>query len=85
MAQEILHNILILGSIMQSLCGHISPVESVAFDASEILVLGGASSGVIKLWDVEEAKSTCTRDLLFILVTGCPLELYLITEVEEWS
>ncbi|KAI4312146.1 hypothetical protein MLD38_036989 [Melastoma candidum] len=41
---------------LMSLCGHISPVESVAFDASEVLVLGGAASGVIKLWDLEEAK-----------------------------
>ncbi|MED6182783.1 hypothetical protein PIB30_031887 [Stylosanthes scabra] len=41
---------------MQSLCGHTSSVESVAFDSSEVLVLGGASSGVIKLWDLEESK-----------------------------
>jgi katanin p80 WD40 repeat-containing subunit B1 len=32
-------------------------VDSVAFDSAEVLVLAGASSGVIKLWDVEEAKS----------------------------
>jgi len=42
---------------MQSLSGHTSPVESVAFDSGEVLVLGGASTGVIKLWDLEEAKS----------------------------
>jgi katanin p80 WD40 repeat-containing subunit B1 len=42
---------------MQSLCGHTSPVESVAFDTSEVLVLAGASMGAIKLWDLEEAKS----------------------------
>lgn len=42
---------------MQSLSGHTSPVESVAFDSGEVLVLGGASSGVIRLWDLEEAKS----------------------------
>jgi len=42
---------------MQSLSGHTSPVESVAFDSAEVLVLGGASTGVIKLWDLEEAKS----------------------------
>ncbi|KAI4371704.1 hypothetical protein MLD38_010026 [Melastoma candidum] len=41
---------------LMSLCGHTSPVESVAFDATEVLVLGGASSGIIKLWDLEEAK-----------------------------
>lgn len=42
---------------MQSLSGHTSPVESVAFDSAEVLVLGGASSGVMKLWDLEESKS----------------------------
>ncbi|XP_022954653.1 katanin p80 WD40 repeat-containing subunit B1 homolog [Cucurbita moschata] len=41
---------------LMSLCGHTNPVESVAFDSSEVLVLGGASSGAIKLWDLEEAK-----------------------------
>ncbi|KAI6705045.1 hypothetical protein NL676_008007 [Syzygium grande] len=41
---------------LMSLCGHISPVESVAFNSAEVLVLAGASSGVIKLWDLEEAK-----------------------------
>lgn len=43
--------------ILQSLCGHTSEVDSVAFDSAEVLVLGGASSGLIKLWDLEEAKS----------------------------
>lgn len=42
---------------MQSLCGHTSPVESVAFDSAEVLVLAGASNGMIKLWDLEEVKS----------------------------
>lgn len=42
---------------MQSLSGHTSPVESVAFNTGEVLVLGGASSGVIRLWDLEEGKS----------------------------
>lgn len=42
---------------MQSLSGHTSPVESVAFDSAEVLVLAGSSSGVIKLWDLEETKS----------------------------
>ncbi|XP_022994330.1 katanin p80 WD40 repeat-containing subunit B1 homolog [Cucurbita maxima] len=41
---------------LMSLCGHTNPVESVAFDSSEVLVLAGASSGAIKLWDLEEAK-----------------------------
>ncbi|KAL2589114.1 hypothetical protein AAZV13_13G210600 [Glycine max] len=43
-----------------SLSGHTSPVESVAFDSGEVLVLGGASTGVIKLWDLEEAKMVRT-------------------------
>ncbi|KAF2303405.1 hypothetical protein GH714_018002 [Hevea brasiliensis] len=43
---------------LMSLCGHTSPVESVAFDTAEVLVLAGASNGVIKLWDLEEAKNT---------------------------
>ncbi|KAJ4809171.1 hypothetical protein LUZ62_021737 [Rhynchospora pubera] len=41
---------------LQSLQGHTSAVESVAFDSGEVLVLGGASNGAIKLWDLEEAK-----------------------------
>ncbi|KAF5186510.1 Katanin p80 wd40 repeat-containing subunit b1-like protein [Thalictrum thalictroides] len=40
-----------------SLSGHTSPVESVTFDSVEVLVVSGASFGVIKLWDLEEAKS----------------------------
>ena len=54
---------------MQSLSGHSSPVESVAFDSSEILVVAGASSGVIKLWDLEETKSMLITfsSLLFTL------------------
>ncbi|KAK9056328.1 hypothetical protein SSX86_027418 [Deinandra increscens subsp. villosa] len=39
-----------------SLSGHTSPIESVAFDSTEVLVAAGASSGVIKLWDLEETK-----------------------------
>lgn len=39
-----------------SLAGHTSAVESVAFDASEVVVVAGAASGTIKLWDLEEAK-----------------------------
>ncbi|KAJ6333589.1 hypothetical protein OIU77_009455 [Salix suchowensis] len=45
---------------LMSLCGHTSPVESVAFDTSEVLVLAGASMGAIKLWDLEEAKMVRT-------------------------
>ena len=32
-------------------------MESLAFDSAEVLVLAGASSGTVKLWDLEEAKS----------------------------
>ncbi|CAN1284292.1 Katanin p80 WD40 repeat-containing subunit B1 homolog KTN80.2 [Linum perenne] len=45
---------------LMSLCGHTSPVESVAFDTAEVLVLAGASAGAIKLWDLEEAKMVRT-------------------------
>lgn len=49
---------------VQSLCGHTSPVESVAFDSSEVLVLAGASNGVIKLWDLDEVKSKSLSGLV---------------------
>lgn len=42
---------------MQSLCGHTSPVECLAFDLAEVFVLAGSSTGGIKLWDLEETKS----------------------------
>lgn len=45
---------------LMSLCGHTTPVESLAFNSSEVLVLGGASSGTVKLWDLEEAKMVRT-------------------------
>lgn len=45
---------------LMSLCGHTTPVESLAFDSTEVLVLGGAASGTIKLWDLEEAKMVRT-------------------------
>ncbi|KAF3332983.1 katanin p80 WD40 repeat-containing subunit B1 [Carex littledalei] len=41
---------------LQTLQGHTSAVDSVAFDSGEVLVLGGAANGAIKLWDLEEAK-----------------------------
>ncbi|KAG6520606.1 hypothetical protein ZIOFF_017665 [Zingiber officinale] len=41
---------------LQSLSGHMNSVESVVFDSAEVLVLGGSSNGIIKLWDLEEAK-----------------------------
>lgn len=45
---------------LTSLSGHATPVESVAFDSTEVLVVAGASSGVIKLWDLEETKMVRT-------------------------
>lgn len=54
------------GVNMQSLCGLSSPVDSVAFDSAEVLVLAGASSGVIKLWDLEESKSKLTNQFIFL-------------------
>ncbi|GJZ45985.1 RNA-directed DNA polymerase, eukaryota, reverse transcriptase zinc-binding domain protein [Tanacetum coccineum] len=44
--------------VMQSLSGHTSPIKSVAFDLKEVLVVAGASSGLIQLWDLEETKAT---------------------------
>uniref|UniRef100_A0A803LLA4 Katanin p80 WD40 repeat-containing subunit B1 homolog n=1 Tax=Chenopodium quinoa TaxID=63459 RepID=A0A803LLA4_CHEQI len=46
--------------VRMSLCGHTTPVESLSFDSTEVLVLGGASSGTVKLWDLEEAKMVRT-------------------------
>lgn len=62
-----------LCSYLQSLCGHTSAVDSVAFDSAEVLVLGGASSGLIKLWDLEEAKS---KLILLLLLTRFCYSLY---------
>lgn len=47
----------LFGVNMQRFAGHTSPVESVAFNSGEVLVLAGASSGVTKIWDLEETKS----------------------------
>lgn len=52
----------------QTLSGHTSPVESTAFDSAEVLVLAGASSGVIKQWDLEEAKSKFSDALISTLI-----------------
>uniref|UniRef100_M4ESH8 Katanin p80 WD40 repeat-containing subunit B1 homolog n=1 Tax=Brassica campestris TaxID=3711 RepID=M4ESH8_BRACM len=46
----------IISRSLQSLCGHTSPIDSVTFNSEEALVLAGASSGVIKLWNLQEAK-----------------------------
>ncbi|KAI8538854.1 hypothetical protein RHMOL_Rhmol09G0135800 [Rhododendron molle] len=48
------------------LSGHASPVESVTFNSAEVLVLAGASVGVVKLWDLEETKSL-TRATHFLI------------------
>jgi katanin p80 WD40 repeat-containing subunit B1 len=51
-----------------SLYGHSSGIDSVTFDASEVLVAAGAASGTIKLWDLEEAKSKfCSSKRPFLL------------------
>ena len=42
--------------LMQSLAGHQSPVECVAFDSAEEAVVAGAAGGAVKLWDLEQAK-----------------------------
>lgn len=66
---------------MQSLIGHTSPVESVTFDSEEVLVVSGASSGAIKLWDLEEAKSEFLQ-LTEILKHAF---MHLVTCLDEWS
>ncbi|KAF2589721.1 hypothetical protein F2Q70_00041868 [Brassica cretica] len=43
---------------LTSLCGHTSPIDSVTFNTEEALVLAGASSGVIKLWNLQEAMTS---------------------------
>ncbi|CAH1443076.1 unnamed protein product [Lactuca virosa] len=39
-----------------SLSGHTSPIESVTFDSTQVLVAAGGSSGMVKLWELEETK-----------------------------
>lgn len=56
---------------VQSLCGHSSPVDSVAFNSEEALVLAGASSGVIKLWNLQEAKGKAYFNCKFKMVRSC--------------
>uniref|UniRef100_A0ACD5TNJ2 Uncharacterized protein n=1 Tax=Avena sativa TaxID=4498 RepID=A0ACD5TNJ2_AVESA len=43
-------------SAILSLSGLTSPVESVSFDSSEVMIGAGAANGTIKIWDIEEAK-----------------------------
>ena len=45
-------------SPLQSLSGHTSPVECVAFDASEEVLVAGAAGGTLKIWDPEEGRGT---------------------------
>lgn len=46
----------------QSLTGHTSAVECVAFDASEEVVVAGSSGGTLKIWDPEQGKgASCER------------------------
>ncbi|PWA59766.1 Histidine phosphatase superfamily, clade-1 [Artemisia annua] len=46
------------GQLCQILSGHTGPIESVAFNPAEVLMAVGASSGVVKLWDLEETKAS---------------------------
>lgn len=41
----------------QSLTGHKNPVESIHFNVSEEQVAAGSQSGLIRVWDLEAAKS----------------------------
>jgi katanin p80 WD40 repeat-containing subunit B1 len=41
---------------LQSLSGLTSPVESVSFDSTEVMIGAGAANETIKIWDIEEAK-----------------------------
>ena len=43
----------------QSLTGHQSGVECVAFDAAEEAVVAGAAGGTLKIWDIAAAKGAC--------------------------
>jgi WD40 repeat protein len=41
---------------LKSLVGHASAVSSVAFDSSEEFIAAGSARGVLKVWDLEQAK-----------------------------
>jgi katanin p80 WD40 repeat-containing subunit B1 len=41
---------------IQSLSGHTSAVECVAFDYAEEVVVAGSAGGTLKLWDLDEGK-----------------------------
>ncbi|XP_025415743.1 katanin p80 WD40 repeat-containing subunit B1 isoform X2 [Sipha flava] len=43
-----------------SLCGHVTPIECVQFDASEYLVAAGSQTGGLKVWDLTKGKKVKT-------------------------
>lgn len=51
---------------LQSLAGHQSPVECVAFDNGEEAIVAGATGGTIKLWDLEQAKGCSPAGLTHV-------------------
>ena len=59
-------------SFAQSLSGHTSAVECVAFDGSEEVVVAGSAGGTLKLWDLDEGKRTKVAiSMLFELTWSC--------------
>ncbi len=42
--------------LLQSLCGHTTPIECVRFGHTEEVVCAGSQSGALKIWDLEVAK-----------------------------
>jgi katanin p80 WD40 repeat-containing subunit B1 len=52
-----------------NLTGHSSPIESVAIDWHEELLVAGSSSGAIKLWDLQHAKGY----MIFIYECSCQI------------
>lgn len=45
---------------IQSLCGHVTPIECVQFDSSEYLVCAGSETGSLKVWDLTKGKKVKT-------------------------
>ena len=56
---------------MQSLSGHTSPVEAVRFGNAEEMVVAGSMSGALKLWDLEQAKSKLSINVVSQSVITC--------------
>jgi katanin p80 WD40 repeat-containing subunit B1 len=46
-------------SSILSLPGHVTSVECVSMDWPEELVVAGSLGGILKLWDLEQAKGFC--------------------------